>query len=128
MSNADLARSALAAMNAGDVERMVSLATDDIVFSPLRAGIMGAFIGHDGLRAFWRDTQETFDRFEVDLDTFEELPDGRVLATGTFVTRGRGSSVETEGHSAAVFSFRDGKISAMHDYGDVAEARRAISG
>ena len=106
----------------------MSLATDDIVFSPLRAGITGAFIGHDGLRAFWRDTQETFDRFEVDLDTFEELPDGRVLATGTFVTRGRGSTAETEGHSAAVFTFRDGKVSAMHDYGDAAEARRAVSG
>jgi ketosteroid isomerase-like protein len=127
-SHVDTVREAVAAMQAGDVERVASLSTPDLEFSPLRAGITGAFRGYEGLAAFWKDTQETFDKFEIGYDTFEELPDGRVLATGTFVTRGRGSTVETEVHSAAVFSLRMGKICAMYDYGDETLAREAVGG
>ena len=125
-SHVDIVRAAVVAMQAGDVERVASLSTPDIEFSPLRAAITGAFVGAEGLAEFWADTQETFDKFAIDYDTYEELEDGRVLASGTFVTRGRGSTVETEVHSAAVFSFREGKISAMYDYGDLATARESL--
>ena len=124
--NADIVREAASAMQARDVERVAALCTPDIEFSPLRAGITGAFIGEEGIAAFWKDTQETFDKFEINYDTYEQLEDGRVLATGTFVTRGRGSTVETEVHSAAVFWFREGKISRMYDYGDERRAREAV--
>jgi ketosteroid isomerase-like protein len=126
--NADIVRDAVSAMQTRDVERVAALCTPDIEFSPLRAGITGAFIGAEGIAAFWKDTQETFDKFEINYDTYEQLEDGRVLATGTFVTRGRGSTVETEVHSAAVFSFREGKISRMYDYGDERLAREAVGG
>lgn len=128
MSNLDTVREAVRAMEVRDLERVASLSTPDFVFRPRRAEITGAFIGPEGLAAFWRDTGEAFDKFEIGYDTFEEFDDGRVLATGIFVTRGRGSTAETEVHSAAVFSFREGKISEFYDYGDEASARRALSG
>ena len=128
VSNADIAREAVNALQAGDLERLAALTTPDSEFSPLRAGITGAFYGPEGIAAFLQDTQETFDKFEIKYDTYEELDDGRVLAAGTFITRGRGSTAETEVHSAAVFEFRDGKISRVFDHGDEAAARRAISG
>ena len=81
-SHVDIVREGVSAMRAGDIERVASLCTPDVEFSPLRAGITGALI----------------------------------------------STAETEVHSAAVFSFRDDKISAMYDYGDAATARRALSG
>ena len=127
-SNADIAREAVAALQAGDLERLATICTPDAEFSPLRAGITGAFYGREGLAAFLQDTQETFDRFEIKYDKYEELEDGRVLASGTFITRGRGSTVETEVHSAAVFEFSEGKISRVFDHGDLAAARRAVGG
>jgi ketosteroid isomerase-like protein len=123
----ELFREGVAALNSGDIERMISLSTDDVRLHPRRAPMTGEFHGAEGLRAFWRDTQETFDKFEAHYDHVEELEDGRVFATGTFVTRGRGSAAETRAQTAVIATFRDDKISVMHDYGDdLAEARAAL--
>jgi len=116
------------ALNDGDIERLIALSTEDGRLHPRRTPITGEFHGADGLRAFWRDTQETFDKFEVHYDHVEELEDGRVFATGAFVTRGRGSSAETRAGTAVVVTFRDGKVSSMYDYGDDLAAAHAAIG
>ena len=125
-SHVEIVREGVAAMQARDLDRVAALCTPDFEFRPLRAAITGAFVGRDGLAEFWRDTEEAFDKFEIDYDTYEELGDGRVLASGVFVTRGRGSTVETEVHSAAAFAFEGDKIASMYDYGDLATARREL--
>jgi ketosteroid isomerase-like protein len=127
-SHIELFRAGEAAINSGDIERLISLCTADARLHPRRAPITGEFHGPDGFRAFWRDTEETFDKFEAHYDNVEELDDGRVFATGTFVTRGRGSAAETEVRSAVVVTFRAGEISSMHDYGDDLAAAHAAIG
>lgn len=108
-SKLDIWHEAVRALNAGDVEAAAALCTDDCEFFPLRASITGPFIGPDGFRAFWRDTQETFDVFQVSYPDEQQLDDGRVLAIGDFTTRGRGSEVETQAITAILISFREAR-------------------
>jgi hypothetical protein len=50
----------------GDDDAVVGFADESIEFEPLRAATEGAFGDPEGIRAFVRDTRESFDRFELE--------------------------------------------------------------
>ncbi len=106
------------AINEGDLERLIELSDERIHLEPLRAATEGAFEGHEGIRAFWRDTRESFEVFELNYPDVRDLPDGRVLALGSIRVRGRGSGVETDVPTAVIASFTDGRITHFKDYGE----------
>jgi ketosteroid isomerase-like protein len=106
------------ALNRRDLDALLEVVDDGIHFEPLRAATEGAFHGHDGVRAFWRDTDESFEVFELDYPDVRELPDGRVLALGSIRIRGRGSGVETNVPTAVIASMQEGRMVQFKDYGD----------
>ncbi len=113
------------AINEGDLERLIELSDERIHLEPVRAATEGVFEGHEGIRAFWQDTRESFEVFELDYPDVRDLPDGRVLALGSVRIRGRGSGVETEVPTAVIASFSDGRITRFKDYGDHSAALAA---
>jgi ketosteroid isomerase-like protein len=115
--NVDVFRRGADAANRGDAEEFLREVHPDGVFEPLRAATEGAYVGHDGIRRFWADTEETFELFQVDYTDIRDLGD-RVLAIGTIRVRGRGSGVETRIPTAAIAEYRDGLLWRYKDYGE----------
>jgi ketosteroid isomerase-like protein len=115
--NVQVFRRIVEAINRGDVESACRLTTEDGVLIPLRAGTEGAYRGHDGIRAFFEDNAQTFEVFRAAYPEVQDLGD-RILAMGTIHIRGRGSGVETDVPTAGVATFRAGKITRWHDFGD----------
>jgi ketosteroid isomerase-like protein len=113
------------AVNLGDLDALLDLVDEGMRLEPLRAATEGTFEGHDGVRKWWRDTQESFEVFRLDYPDLRDLPAGRLMALGSIHIRGRGSGVETDTPTAVIADFRDGKLSYFKDYGDHAEGLRA---
>ncbi len=113
------------AINRGDLEAALELVDPEVVFEPLRAPVSGAYYGPDGIRKFFADTADSFDRFRVEHRDIRDLGDDRVLAIGTMQARVRQGGVETEATSAGIATYRGGRLVRWKDYGDRAEALKA---
>jgi ketosteroid isomerase-like protein len=123
--NADTFLAAVDTVNRGDLDALLDLLDAEIHLDPLRAATEGTFDGHEGIRNWWRDTQESFEVFRLGYPDVRDLPAGRVIALGSIHIRGRGSGVETDTPTAVIADFRDGRMSYFKDYGDHANALRA---
>ena len=87
--NVEILRRAVEALNSADVEAALALMTEDTCFMPLRSRIEGAFNGHDGVRAFFADNEESFEIFQVCHDEIHDFGD-RVVAIGRTRLREQG--------------------------------------
>jgi ketosteroid isomerase-like protein len=122
-ANTDLFRSCAEAVTSDDEASLLELMDIDVEVLALRSGTEGAFRGHDGVRAFLADNRESFDRYETRYEEVKDLGDGRVLALGTILVRGRESGIETEVPTAVIAAFRDGLLVRFTDY---RERKRAL--
>ena len=123
--NVETFRAGEDAINRGDLEAALALVDPEVVFEPLRAPVSGAYYGPDGIRKFFADTADSFDRFRVEHRDIRDLGDDRVLAIGTMHARVRQGGVETEATSAGIATYRGGRLVRWKDYGDRAEALKA---
>jgi ketosteroid isomerase-like protein len=114
--NAELFRRCGEAVSGDDEAALLELIDDDVEVIPRRSATEGAFRGPAGVRAFLADNRESFDRFETQYEEINDLGDGRVLAIGTILVRGRGSGIEMKVPSAVIATFRDGRVLSFRDY------------
>jgi ketosteroid isomerase-like protein len=77
------------------------------VFNP------GVYEGHDGFRRLNRETAEAWDRFEIHPERFVDAGPDRVVVIATRHGWGKGSGVEVEDRSAAIWTIRGGLVLAM---------------
>jgi ketosteroid isomerase-like protein len=85
----------------------------------------GAYHGHEGVRQYVRDLDQTFESFEVDLDGLVGVGD-LILAVGRVHYRGKASGVELEASVGWVFRFRDGRVLYLRAFRDPEQALAAI--
>jgi ketosteroid isomerase-like protein len=123
--NPDLFRRCGEAVTKDDETALLDLMDADVEVIALRSGTEGAFRGHDGVRAFLADNRESFDRYETRYKEVKDLGDGRVLAIGTVLVRGRESGIETEVPSAVIATFRDGLLVRFRDCSERKKALEA---
>jgi ketosteroid isomerase-like protein len=126
--NLDLARSLIDLWNAGDIEGVVDLYTDD---AAMIAGPdwpdQAEYHGHDGVRqnieqwrSVWESSRIVAERIEVHGD--------RVVASGAWLTRGRASGIEGKMPFVILLTLRGGKIASLEwftDHGEAVAAARA---
>lgn len=87
-------RKALEAMRQGDLDAIVALSEPDVEFvNPATALEPGTRYGRDGLRIGLGGMLEAFEDMRFEAERIVDLGD-RVLATGTFSGRGRGSGYQ----------------------------------
>ena len=92
-----------------------SICDPDVEFLPRRAATEGAYRGIEGIKSFIADTNEVFDKYELE---YEMLDLGqRVVAWGKVHARARRSGIETDVPFGFVYEFRDGKIVRGEDFG-----------
>ena len=123
--NVDRFVEATEAFNRGDAEAWLQQYDTEVVFEPQVAEIEGAYVGHDGIRAFMMTIGDLFEGFQIRLQDVRDLGE-RVLALGTATSTGTGSGIEQETPLAIVASFRDGRITHFKDYSDQDQALEAV--
>ena len=85
----------------------------------------GAYFGLDGIRAYWRDFLEQWERLTFEAKRIEAVGD-TVLAHVVQHAKGRASGIEGELSYFVLFTFRGGKIVRMESIMGEAEALAAV--
>jgi ketosteroid isomerase-like protein len=130
-ANVELVREGYARWRAGGLDLaldfLLANATPDIELYSRFGGLSGTpYRGHDGLRAWLAEIQETFERFEPWLDEAREVGDGRVVASGGISFRARESGVDMAERLGWVYEFRNGRLRRMMFYASPGEALEAV--
>ena len=113
--NVELFREGNDAIRRGDIEAILDLVSEEVVWIAARSAVEGTYHGHEGLRRFLADNAENFEVFEPNFDEVRDLGN-RVLAFGRFRMRARGSGVETTFPVAGIATYREGKLVRWEDF------------
>jgi ketosteroid isomerase-like protein len=126
--NVDAFRRAVEAYERNDDAVLVEMFDAGVELRPALLVRLGGkatvYQGHDGVREWLRDTDETFAERSVALFEIRDLGT-RVVAHGRTRFVGRGSGIATESPLAWVVDFRDGKVIRLWSYLDPHEAFKA---
>jgi ketosteroid isomerase-like protein len=85
-NNVELVRRGLDAFNRADVDALMELCSDDVVFLPARSALYGGYRGEEGLRRFFADNADTFEVFSVHYDEIHAAGD-QLVAIGSLRLR-----------------------------------------
>jgi ketosteroid isomerase-like protein len=123
--NVEVAKRAIDAFNARDVEVFTSLTTLDFEWSPSMVAIEGkVFHGGEGIRAYFVSLGDAWEEFLILPDRFRDLAD-LVIMLGRLSGRGKNSGVPVDSSLGMVFDFRAGVIARIRGYLDHDETLRA---
>ena len=104
MATQDLLEALAAAFNAGDVDAMQALCTDDVEVEGIRAALEGtSYVGSDAMRRFWDDAMEVWSELQIEVEE-TEIEGNVAVGRGWFSARGRESGVPVR--ERVVFRFR----------------------
>ena len=109
--NLEVVRQLGAAARRRDLRQLLELTDPQVEWRSLLAvlGEAGSYRGHDGIRQYLSDLDETFETFRTNIDDLVGVGDV-VVAVGRIQYRGMGSGVETETPVGWVFKLRKGKV------------------
>ena len=127
----ELVREGYAHWRAGDYDRVLDFlltnAAPDVEIHSRFGGFSGEpYRGHDGLRAWLAEVQESFDRFEPWVDEARDAGEDRVLAFGGIRFRARGSGIDMAERMGWVYEFSHGRLRRMMFYGSPGDALEAV--
>jgi ketosteroid isomerase-like protein len=123
--NVEIVRRAHEALNAGNIEELVSLCNQDFeldmsdrVFNP------ATYRGHDGIRRFYSEVLEVWERYVWEPEEVRDEGDVVVALLRT-KGRGRGSGVEIDRKTAMIWTVRAGKALRLRFYREPERALEA---
>jgi ketosteroid isomerase-like protein len=123
--NVEIAKRAIDAFNARDVESFASLTTPDFEWSPSMVAIEGkVFRGAEGIQAYFASLGNAWEEFLILPDQFRDLPD-LVIMLGRLSGLGKNSGVPVDSSLGMVFDFRAGEVARIRGYLDHDEALQA---
>jgi len=125
--NVEIVRRGFEAYSRRDVDGFLSYL--DAAFELHSAIIGGAegkvYRGHNGVREWLADSDESFDDLRIESTEFRDLGD-RVLVLGRIRARGRESGLELDSPTGWVCTVRDGKLVTAEGFLSRAEALEAV--
>jgi ketosteroid isomerase-like protein len=128
MSNADLIRELTEKWNAGDVDSVIDLYTED---AEIRTGShwpeVTTYRGREAIRETSAEWASMWETLQIEVDTLEEHGD-KLVATGAWRMRGAASGVDGEMAIFILFTFRDGRIAVLEWFADRDSAVAAARG
>lgn len=123
----EIVRRAHEALNGGDIDAVVALCDpgfrldmSDRVFNP------AVYEGHDGLRRFYAEVRDVWDRYTWEPEELIERGD-LVVALLRSSAIGRGSGIELEWRTAIVWRVRQGRAMSLRFFRDRAAALDAAT-
>jgi ketosteroid isomerase-like protein len=127
-SEFDVTRAAYDAWNRADLDGFVESFSEEVEVHPfLGSGLVAStYHGHDGLRSWFADANEPWERLDVEAEEFKQLGDGRLVIFVRAKGEGSGSRALVEARIVHVASFRHGKIVRLDSYADRETAVQAL--
>jgi ketosteroid isomerase-like protein len=124
----ELAKRALVAWNRGDLDTVISKASEDLEWDLTRSDIPGESKLHRGPDAylrFARRWREALGPTQVELEEAKELPDGRLFALIKQSGTGTRSGVDVDIHYVQIYTFASDKIARVEVFTDQRKGRAA---
>jgi len=125
--NVELTYQAWAAFNRRDVDAYLALMDEDVEAVPRMAAIEGGqhYVGHEGVRRWWKDLLDVFPDFAIDGGEVRDLGD---FAVGSMRLHGHGagSTAPTDQAVWIVLRWRRGKCVWWRNFDARAEALEAV--
>ena len=125
-SDIEVVRAVFAAFTARDVEGVLVHSSPDVEFSSVtgeHAGRTDPYLGHDGLRQYFRDLAEVWDELRIVPRDFRQNGD-RILVTGRVSARSPARIVA--GSTGWIWRISDGLVVYARVYPSAAEATAAF--
>jgi ketosteroid isomerase-like protein len=116
-----LVRSVIDAYNRRDADALCTRAHEQVVLRPPAAL---AYKGHDGVRRWLHDVEESYDQARIEPDDLSDV-DYKVLVLGRFRARGRGSEVDVESELGVVCELHNGLLMRWNGFPSHVEAIQA---
>ncbi len=127
-SNTDRIRRAYDAWNRGDLDAVVEFLDEDVEWH-MTGEIVGtaeAYHGHAGVRSWWLQFTEPFERVEIEPEEIVEPSEDRVLVRVRVRATGR-QGVQVDLSVSHLYELREGKMIRARVFTDHAEAIAAAS-
>jgi ketosteroid isomerase-like protein len=114
------------AITNGDRGAALAICHPEIVFQSM-LGISGrSYLGHDGIREYFRDIESAWAEWSVEVERAEEASDGRVAIVMTMRARGKESGATVAERTAHVWTVSDGKLLRNEHHREPEDALRAL--
>ncbi len=114
---------AIAAYNRGDVDALCEFMAPDVELRPPVSALRGvAYRGHEGVRQWFADLDESFSRVRIEPIELTDLG-GLVLALTSFEAKGGESEVEFDSELGLLLEVDDGRIVSWRGHFNHAAAR-----
>lgn len=125
--NVELVRRSFLAYEQGGLDALAEFWHPDISWRAAEGALddVGVFHGHDAMRRYYRDWEETFDEVSIEVEELIVAGD-KVVAAVRGVGKMKGSDAKIEIRYAIVLSFREGKISKGREYFNREEALESV--
>lgn len=124
--NVELANEAIAAMNRRDLEWLTAHSDPAVelhMHGVAREPVL--YVGASGIGDYFRDMADIWESIEFSADDVRDLGD-TVFVALRHKLRGRGSGLDVEASVGCVFQLRDGVVTELRSYPDVADALEAV--
>jgi hypothetical protein len=110
--NFEIVERAIAAINERNIDAYLACCTDDVQLSTPVVEVSGVYEGHDGLRSFFADLDDTSPDFQLTIEHLQALGEDRVLALMRITGSGRASGIRWEEGipTGNVYDLVEGKI------------------
>ena len=125
--NVEAALAVVNAVGQMDASQLLELTDPDVEWHSFLAqlGEEGVYSGHDGMRQYAKDLQETWDVFQATVeDTF--AVGNVVLLLSQLRYRGKGSGIDATSPAGHMVKFREGKIVYMRSFREPEKAVEAV--
>jgi ketosteroid isomerase-like protein len=116
--NVELVRQGYEAFNAGGLDAIVQLLDPNIEWGTPEQAMEGGYSGHEGVRRFWSDFTDVFERYRFEPEDFIAVGD-RVVVPFRFIATAKATGVEAEERWVNIWTIRDGKAVRLEQYTDV---------
>jgi ketosteroid isomerase-like protein len=123
--NVEIVRRCLEAFSRGDYEAAMEAIDPSIEYDLTHFPDGKVYLGHEGVREAFRIWLGTWEDYRHEVDELTDLGNDEVLGLVRESGRGKGSGIELERPTAAVWTLRDGKAIRIRFYPGKAEALEA---
>jgi ketosteroid isomerase-like protein len=128
--NVEIVRQGWDAFARGDLDALMALHAEDVVFDMSHLGDdwpERTYTGHLGVQRFVTDWLEVWSEVEIGVDEFVAAPDGRVVVLFWQRALGRRSGLPMEVEWAQIATVRGDKYARLSFYEDRQEALKAVA-
>jgi hypothetical protein len=124
--NVEIVRAAVSAINDRDLHRYLALCAPDIELITPVAAIEGASVGTEGIREFFAGIDESWSEFQLQIESVDELSDGRVIAALHLRTQSAGGVALAPQPIVNVYTLAGGKLNRVEVFAGRTEALEAV--